>query len=58
MDEESIIQMVCDWAAMSLELGTNTPMEWFDKVNGTRWYFTPSQQDLICSTIEKVWKDE
>ena len=55
MDVDSIIHMCADWCACSCEFGTNTPMEWFNRVNGIRWYFTPEQQDLIISTINKMW---
>ena len=57
MIEECLEQMVCDWAAMSKEYGKNTPMEWFESVNGKRWIFTSQQQEFIRQTIDKVWND-
>ena len=54
MDNESIVQMVADWNAMSEEKG-NSPMEWFNKVNGKRWLFTTEQQRLIRNLIKKMW---
>jgi hypothetical protein len=57
MPEEFLEQMVCDWAAMSKEYGKNTPMEWFESVNGKRWIFTSQQQEFIRQTIDKVWND-
>lgn len=51
MDDVSIIEMVCDWKAMGLELG-NPAREWYDKVNGPRFIFSDEQKELI----EKVLK--
>jgi hypothetical protein len=50
MPEIFIGEMVCDWQAMSMELGTNTCREWWDKVRNVRWKFSPQQE----STIEKL----
>lgn len=54
MPQEYLEEMVCDWCSMSKEFN-NTPMEWFDSVNGKRWIFTEEQQQFICETIDKVW---
>ena len=57
MSEEAMEEMSADWCAMSFELGKNTPYEWFDKVNGSRWVFTQEQQDFILSTLDKMWNN-
>lgn len=55
MPEEALEEMVMDWNAMSFELQKNTPMEWFNSVNGKRWLFTEEQQQFIIDLINKVW---
>lgn len=57
MDENSMTEMLCDWCSMSEEKD-NTPMEWFNKVNGTRWLFTTEQQRFIRETIKKLWTNK
>lgn len=57
MPNEYLEEMVADWCACSIEFH-NTPMEWFNKVNGPRWIFTPEQQEFIRKTIEKAWDGE
>lgn len=57
MSESALQEMCCDWCACSEEFGTNTPFEWFDRVNGTRWLFTPEQQMYIKLTLEKLWNE-
>lgn len=57
MDEDSMCEMLADWCSMSKELGTNTPFEWFKKVNGTRWIFSQSQQTFIINTLRKMWNE-
>ena len=56
MPEIAIIEMVADWCAVSLQKGTNTPFQWFEKVNGSRWIFSDAQQTLIKDLISKMWK--
>ena len=66
MTDEAILEMCCDWCAMSEEFG-NTPWEWFDQTCGyikyddydppMRWLFTNHQYDLIVNTLEKLWGD-
>lgn len=56
MPEFAINEMLCDWCAMS-EIYNNTPYEWFEKVNGIRWYFVPKQQQYILDTLKKLWND-
>lgn len=53
MPEEYLEEMVCDWMAMGDEFG-NSALEWFNKVNGKRWFFTLAQQNYICDTIKKL----
>jgi len=56
MRELDLIEMVCDWTAMSQELGQNngSAKEWADKNVGTKWEFTPEQKEIIYSTIEEL----
>ena len=56
MSKIAMLEMCCDWCAMSEELG-NTPFEWFDKVNGTRWLFSTEQIDFISSTLQMLWPE-
>ena len=65
MTDEAILEMCCDWCAMSEEFG-NTPWEWFDKTVALtswydatryRWVFNDHQYDLIVSTLERLWGD-
>lgn len=57
MPEEAIDEMLCDWCSMSVEF-ENSPFDWFNKVNGTRWLFTQEQQQYILNTLHKLWDDE
>ena len=56
MPEECIVEMVCDWHATGEEKG-NTCLDWYNKVNGVRWVFTPEQQQLISQLIEELQND-
>ena len=56
MDRDSICEMLSDWCAMSEEFG-NTPFQWFNKVNGTRYLFSKEQQKFILATLKRMWKD-
>lgn len=55
MPEDAIEEMVADWCSCSKEFGTNTPLEWFNQVNGNRWSFTIQQQHYIKQLIENMW---
>lgn len=67
MTKEGILEMCCDWCAMSEEFG-NTPFEWLEKTCGyikyddydppKRWKFTNEQYDLIVNTLSKLWGDK
>ena len=48
-----LLEMCCDWGAMSLELDGNieTVLGWAIKNIGRRWLFTDSQKDVIFSTL-------
>lgn len=46
-----IIEMVCDWAAMSQELGTSL-LEWVDKNVGSKWNFDDEQVKLIYGLVD------
>ena len=51
MPVEDVAEMVSDWAAMSQELKTNTPRQWFESVNGKRWAFHPNNVVQILDFI-------
>jgi len=55
MPNKYIMEMVCDWCAVSEELNTN-PYEWADNHIGTRWLFTEKQQKLIYTVLDIIWK--
>lgn len=55
MPEIALIEMVADWCAVAEEKGTNTPLEWFERVNGKRWIFTNKQQEVIKDLISQMW---
>ena len=65
MSDAAIIEMCCDWCAMSEEFG-NSPFEWFEKNAGflkydddsVRWRFTNQQYDLISETLMILWGNE
>ncbi len=51
MPEVDLAEMVCDWAAMSQELGDSLT-GWADKNIGKRWKFSDKQVDLIYELID------
>ena len=51
MPLENILEMVCDWTAVSNERG-NKVRKWYEMNNGKRWIFTDEQQDLIEYIID------
>lgn len=55
MPREFLEELCADWCACSYEFKTNTPFEWFDKVNGKRWKFSYEQQSFILDTLNKMW---
>lgn len=54
MSDESIVEMVADWAAMSEELGQNNPRGWYDKCNNVRWTFSDEQNTLIDKLLSAI----
>jgi len=52
MDDLSLVEMVCDWQAMSEELGINTARQWFNKTRDVRWHFSDIQVELIDMLLE------
>jgi hypothetical protein len=56
MDDLSIIEMVCDWSAMSQEHGEPGPKKWADESIKNRWSFSKKQQDLIYEVIDLLWR--
>ena len=57
MPQECLDEMCADWCATSEEHG-NTPFEWFDQVNGVRWYFNQNQQMYIRLMLDKMWNEQ
>lgn len=55
MPESALEEMCCDWCARSEEFN-NSPFDWFDKVNGVRWYFSEEQVEFIKGTLAKLWE--
>jgi hypothetical protein len=52
-----MIEMVCDWTAMSQELGQGgSARQWADKNIGVRWKFDKAHADMIYNMID--WLDE
>lgn len=54
-----ILEMCADWAAMSEEMGTSL-LDWEKKNVGSRWIFTPEQEELIhtcCLILDPYTKD-
>jgi hypothetical protein len=51
MDDVDLAEMVCDWHAMSQEVG-GTTRGWADRNIGTKWTFTPEQAARIYEFIE------
>ncbi len=56
MPNISIIEMVCDWCAVSKEVATNSPFDWADKNVNVKWSFNEPQIKLIYDTLNKIWK--
>ena len=56
MSEFALMEMCCDWCAMSKELG-GTPFDWFEKNKGKRWEFTDVQISMIQHNLERSWGD-
>ena len=46
MPEDCVVEMICDWKAMSEERG-NTPRDWYNKTKDTRWIFDDKTNMLI-----------
>ncbi len=57
MSPVAIAEMVCDWQAMSEELGTNTARQWYDKQKNVRWSFS-EEQDALIDKLLKVFEEK
>jgi hypothetical protein len=59
MTDIDIIEMVCDWTAMSQEYGEKSARDWANKNVGNKWKFSSDQEKLIYDTIETLesWSD-
>jgi len=56
MSDIDIIEMVCDWAAMSQESNQDggSAKGWADKNVGSKWKFNEQKKALIYDTIESL----
>lgn len=57
MERDSLIEMCCDWCAMSKEFH-NTPHSWANKTVNKRWLFTEEQTKLIYEILDFLSEDE
>jgi len=55
MNKLSMIQMVIDWCAVSIERN-NTPMSWFKSNLNVRWHFNEDQVQFINKMIDIFWR--
>lgn len=55
MPYSAIIQMVCDWCAVSIERNSN-PRDWFNSNLNTRWHFSDHQVNFINDCITIFWR--
>ena len=53
MPQEYVAEMCCDWCAVGLEQG-NSAMDWFQKVNRTRYRFSGWQERFISWLIREI----
>ena len=53
MPQEYVAEMVCDWCAVGREQG-NSAMDWFHRVNGTRYRFSNWQERFIPWLIGEI----
>lgn len=49
-----VVEMCCDWCAVSEERGSS-PFDWANKNVNVRWLFTEEQVNFIYDTLERVW---
>lgn len=62
MEDISVAEMCCDWAAMSRERGGD-PRDWADQNVNVRWKFNPEQEGIIYDCLEELchgekWENE
>ena len=55
MDEFAIVEMCCDWCAVSKEHGSS-PYNWAKANIGYRWEFTEEQERFIYFVLDIVWE--
>ena len=55
MPVSALIQMVCDWCAVSIERNSN-PRDWFKSNLNTRWHFSDHQVNFINEFIDIFWR--
>lgn len=56
MPNKYIIEMVCDWCAVSKERNTN-PFDWAKNNINIRWKFSKDQEQTIYNTLNSIWRD-
>ena len=54
MDLNSMIEMICDWCAMSIELNGD-PIAWAKENIPRKWKFTEKQLVVIYSILDYTW---
>lgn len=54
MTNIDLIEMVCDWTAMSQEFGDKSAMGWADRVLGRRFHFSDRKCGLIRDYIREM----
>jgi hypothetical protein len=57
MPDVYVIEMACDWCAVSQERGTN-PFDWADNNINVRWKFTDKQKKLIYDCLKVLYKKD
>jgi hypothetical protein len=55
MDKESMVEFCCDLCAVGEERG-NSPMSFFNKMNGKKWKFNKEQTKFIKMVFKEIWK--
>jgi hypothetical protein len=54
MENQFVVEMVCDWCAVSEERGTN-PFDWAKSNINNRWKFNSHQEELIYNVLNALW---
>ena len=57
MPDIYIVEMICDWCAVSQERKSN-PYDWADNNVNIRWEFTDKQKDFIYKLLNIIWGED